>query len=399
MTQSYHMENFFHRHAYLIEHTDASVTRALMNEIDWSHRLIGIKGPRGVGKTTFLLQYIKLNFNPQFQRCLYINMSSFYFQGCSLVKFAEEFVKRGGKVLVIDQIYKQEGWCDMICECYHKFPQLQIIYSTTTVERPNSEQHEINQISKCYYLHGFSLREYINQQIRENLPRVSMEDILYNTEQVQKSILMKVRPWNFLQNYLHHGYYPIYKDSRNFTEQLLKNLNAMLEVDILFIKQIDVKYLTRLKQLLYLLAVNQNVSPNVSNLAQAINTSRATVMNYMNNLEEARLIHQIYKAGSTVPKKPSRILMHNTNLLFGVLNEAPSEQEVMETFFTNSIWRHHTIEACKKPGIFILDKEKKICVCNKNEKRRKDSDLTYVRYHTEVARNNDIPIWMFGFLF
>ena len=393
------MDNFFHRHAYLIEQTDASVPRALMNEIDWSHRLIGIKGPRGVGKTTFLLQYIKLNFNPQFQRCLYINMSSFYFQGCSIIKFAEEFTKRGGKVLVIDQIYKQDGWRDMLCECYHRFPNLHIIYSTTTVENPIYEFHEINQISKIYFLHGFSLREYINQQTKENIPRISIEDILHNTEQTQRNILMKVRPWNFLQNYLHHGYYPIYQDSHNFTEQLLKNLNAMLEVDILFIKQIDVKYLPRLKQLLYLLAVNQQNSPNVSNLAKEIKTSRATVMNYMNNLEEARLVHQIYRVNTNGPKKPARILMHNTNLLYGILSESPTEQEIMETFFVNSIWRHHTVEVNKKPGIFIIDKDKKICVCNKNDKRRKEAGLVYTRYNTEISRNNDIPIWMFGFLY
>ncbi len=392
------MDNFFHRHAYLIEHTDASMPRSLMNEIDWSHRLIGIKGPRGVGKTTFLLQYIKLNFNPQLERCLYINMSSFYFQGCSLVKFAGEFVKRGGKVLVIDQIYKQNGWRDMLCECYHTYPQLHIIYSTTTVEKPFSENHEINKLSKSYILHGFSLREYINLQTHENIPRVTMEDIMFKTEQTQRNILMKVRPWLYLQNYLHHGYYPFYKENLNFTEHLLKNLNAMLEIDVLFIKQIDVKYLSRLKQLLYLLAINQQNTPNVSNLAKEIRTSRATVMNYMNNLEEARLIHQVFKAGTTGPKKPARILLHNTNLLYGVLNDTPSEQEIMETFFINSVWRHHTVEATKKAGIFYVD-NRKICVCNKTDKKRKEQDLFYARYNWEVSHNEEIPLWLFGFLY
>ncbi|HAE23949.1 MAG TPA: AAA family ATPase [Prevotellaceae bacterium] len=392
------MDNFFHRHAYLIEHTDASVPRVLMNEIDWSHRLIGIKGPRGVGKTSFLLQYIKLHFNPQSERCLYISMSSFYFQGCSLVKFAGEFVKRGGRVLVIDQIYKQEGWRDMICECYHTYPQLNIIYSTTTVEQAEAKDHEINTLSKCYFLHGFSLREYINQQTHENLPRVTLEEVLFNTEQVQKNILMKVRPWIYLQNYLHHGYYPFYQESYNFTERLLKNLNAMIEIDILFIKQIDIKYLTRLKQLLYLLTVNQNNSPNVSYLAKEIQTSRATVMNYMNSLEDARLIHQIYKSGANGPKKPARILLHNTNLLYALLNDTPREQDIMETFFTNSVWRHHTVESGQKPGIFIVNNHK-ICVCNKTDKRRKDNDLLYARYNCEVSHNGDIPIWLFGFIF
>ena len=152
------MENFFQRHTYLVEQTDTKLIRSLMNEIDWSHRMIGIKGPRGVGKTTFLLQYAKLNFNPQLERCLYINMDSFYFQGSGIVEFAEEFVKRGGRTLIIDQAYKQTGWRDMLCLCYHKFPQLHIIYNTTTVEKPNMEFHELSQISHDYVLHGFSYR-------------------------------------------------------------------------------------------------------------------------------------------------------------------------------------------------------------------------------------------------
>ena len=393
------MENFFQRHAYLIEHTDTTQTRPLMNEIDWSYRMIGIKGPRGVGKTTFLLQYAKLNFNLSLERCLYINMDSFYFQGRGLVDFAEEFVTRGGRTLIVDQVFKQPGWRDELCECYHRFPTLHIVYSTTTVERPNTELHELNKISKDYVLHGFSFREYINLQTQANLPRYTLEDILYKPEQTQKAILQKVRPWNYLQSYMHHGYYPFYMENHNFTENLLKDINSMLEVDILFIKQIDVKYLPRLKKLLYLLALGSGGSPNVSNLAKEIQTSRATVMNYMNALEEARLIHQVFRASGIAPKKPARILMHNANLLYGILNEAPSDQEVMETFFTNSLWRHHTVEVSKKPGLFVIDKDTKICVCSKTKKNRKEPGMLYARYNTEVGRDNDIPIWLFGFLY
>ena len=110
------MENFFQRHDYLLEHTDLTMTRPLMNEIDWKHRLIGIKGPRGVGKTTFLLQYAKKNYNNSIGRCLYVNINSFYFRGRGLVDFAQEFVKRGGRVLIIDQIFKQNGWREELCD-------------------------------------------------------------------------------------------------------------------------------------------------------------------------------------------------------------------------------------------------------------------------------------------
>lgn len=393
------MENFFQRHAYLIEHTDTTMTRSLMSEIDWSYRLIGILGPRGVGKTTLLLQYAKLNFDVNMERCLYINLNSFYFQGSGIVGFADEFVKRGGRVLIIDQVFKHNGWREELCECFHKFPSLHIIYGTTTVEMPNAEFHELNKISKTYVLHGFSFREYINLQTQANLPHITLDDILERPEQTQKNILMKVRPWNYLQSYLHHGYYPFFMENHNFTENLLRSINTMLEVDILFMKQIDVKYLARIKKLLYLLAIGSGTSPNVSNLAKEIDTSRATVMNYMNNLEEARLIHQIYRGSGSAPKKPARILMHNTNLLYGILSESPSEQEIMETFFVNSVWRHHTVEISKKPGFFIIDNSKQICVCNKIKKKRKETEIFYARYNQEVGRENDLPLWLFGFLY
>lgn len=394
------MENFFQRHAYLLEHTDLTMTRPLMNEIDWKHRLIGIKGPRGVGKTTFLLQYAKKNYNNSIGRCLYVNMNSFYFRGRGLVDFAQEFVKRGGRVLIIDQIFKQNGWREELCECYRELPMLQIIFATTTLEETGTENDELSTIAKFYYLHGFSFREYINLQAGLDIPRFTFDEILHHTEEVQRTILMRVRPWIYLQSYLHHGYYPIYIEDHNFTETLLKTINAMIEVDILFTKQIDVKYVSRLKKLLYLMVTSGNESPNVSNLAQEINTSRATVMNYMNSLEEARLIHQIYKQASDGPKKPTRILTHNTNILYAVLSGSPSDQEVMETFFTNSVWRHHRVETTRKSNIFIIDDDIQICVCDKVSKKRLRLDnLYYARYNTEISRDGDIPLWMFGFLY
>ena len=173
----------------------------------------------------------------------------------------------------------------------------------------------------------------------------------------------------------------------------------MLAVDILFIKQIDVKSLPRLKKLLYLLAFGEGGTPNVSNLAEEIGTSRATVMNYMKNLEEARLIHQIYRTDGLSPKKPARVLLHNTNLLYSILSGIPTDQEVMETFFINRIWRHHTVGISKKLGMFIVVGDKQICVCDKNKKKRKENGIYYARYNAEVGRDNDIPIWMFGFLY
>lgn len=296
------METFFQTHAYLIEQTNAPVRRALMDSIDWNYRMIGIKGPRGVGKTTFLLQYAKENFEPGMRQCLYVNMNSFYFQGRGLVDFADEFYRCGGQVLLVDQAFKLPEWRRQLCECYHKFPRLRIVYTTSSVENASERDDELSSISRCYVLHGFSFREFLNLQTGNSFRTYSLDEVLHEHEYILKSILPKVRPWQYFHDYLHHGYYPFFLENRNFTEMLLKAMNMMIEVDILFIKQIELKYLSRIKKLLYLLASDGAASPNVSSLATAIGTSRATVMNYLKNLEEARLINMIYREGEAFPK-------------------------------------------------------------------------------------------------
>ena len=278
------METFFQSHAYLVEHTNSPIRRGLMDTIDWSYRLIGIRGSRGVGRTQFLLTYAKENFDPRLRQCLYANMNSFYFQGRKLVDFAAEFIKLGGQVLLIDQAFKLPNWREQIIECYNRFPYLRIVYSTTSVRGGDNDHTELNTLAQQYWLHGFSFREFINLRTGENFRAYTLKELLEDHKSILKSILPKVRPWEYFQQYLHHGYYPFFLESSNFTEPLLRAMNTMIDIDILFIKQIELKYLERIKKLLYLLAVSDTTAPNVSRLAEEIGTSRATVMNYLKYL-------------------------------------------------------------------------------------------------------------------
>ena len=165
------MESFYRTHAYLVEHTNAPVRRDLMDEIDWSDRLIGIKGTRGVGKTTFLLQYAKEKFGTD-RSCLFINMNKFYFSGHSLVDFANEFQKRGGKVLLIDQVFKHPEWSKELRMCYDRFPSLKIVFTGSSVMRLKEENHILGGITKVYYLRGLSFREFLNLQSGNNFPLI-----------------------------------------------------------------------------------------------------------------------------------------------------------------------------------------------------------------------------------
>ena len=394
------MDAFFRTHTYLVEHVYAPVRRRLMDEIDWTDRMIGIKGTRGVGKTTFLLQYAKERYGATDRQCLYVNMNNFYFQGRGIADFAGEFYRNGGKVLLIDQVFKQPEWSKELRRCYDYYPKLQIVFTGSSVMRLKEENPELNGIVKSYNLRGFSFREYLNLQAGLNLEPYTLDEILLNHEKIIKKILPQVSPRKFFKDYIHHGFYPFFLEHRNFSENLLKTMNMMTEVDILLIKQIELKYLTKIKKLFYLLALDGPQAPNISNLAKDINTSRATVMNYIKNLADTRLINIVYPVGQQYPKKPAKVMLQNSNLIYAIYPIQLNQQQLMETFFVNALWEDCKVSQGNKDGNYIVNNNKKFKVCDaENAKIRISSDTTYVRYNTEVGKGNCIPLWLMGFLY
>ena len=392
------METFYRTHSYLVEHTNAPVRRDLMDEIDWNDRLIGIKGTRGVGKTTFLLQYAKEKFGTD-HSCLFINMNNFYFSKYTLVEFAAEFVKRGGKVLLIDQVFKYPEWSHDLRACYEMFPTLKIIFTGSSVMRLKEENPELSGIAKVYYLRGFSFREYLNLQSGNCFRAYTLQEILENHEQIAKTILRNVKPLDYFQDYLHHGFYPFFLEKRNFSENLLKTMNMMIEVDILLIKQIELKYLSKIKKLLYLLAVDGPVTPNVSQLATEIQTSRATVMNYIKYLADARLINMVYPKGEEFPKKPSKLMMHNTNLMYSIYPVKVEEQDVLDTFFMNTLYKDHKLYKGDKGTSFMVDNGLHFRICAEGCKFKNNPNVYYALHKLELGHGNMIPLWLFGFLY
>ncbi len=395
------MEVFFRTHRYLVEHTNAPVRRILMDEIDWNDRMIGIKGTRGVGKTTFLLQYAKENFDVNDHQCLYLNMNNFYFQGRGIADFAGEFYRKGGRVLLIDQVFKQPNWSLELRKCYDEYPNLKIVFTGSSVMRLKDENPELNGIVKSYNLRGFSFREFLNLQTGNNFKPYTLDEILNGHERIIKQILPKVSPGKYFSDYVHHGFYPFFQEHRNYSENLLKTMNMMTEVDILLIKQIELKYLTKIKKLFYQLAIDGPKAPNISQLANDIETSRATVMNYIKYLADARLINIIYPVGHDFPQKPSKVMLHNSNLMFAIYPIRIDLQDTMETFFVNSLWKDHTVNQGSRDIHYTVDDKMKFRVCDAacHGKIRYTPDTIYARYNTEIGKGNQIPLWLLGFLY
>ncbi len=392
------MESFFRTHTYLVEHTKAPVRRQLMDEVNWDDRLIGIKGTRGVGKTTFLLQYARERFRHD-RACLYVNLNNFYFTVHTVVELAEEFRAKGGKVLLLDQVFKYPDWSHDLKVCYERFPDLKIVFTGSSVISLDEENPDLHGIVKSYNLRGFSFREFLNLQTGAQYAPIKLPELLENHEELAREVVRDTDPLEIFQDYLHHGFYPFYLEKRNYSENLLKTMNMMIEMDILFIKQIDLKYLSRIKKLLYLLAVEEGHSPNVSRLAEEIGTSRATVMNYIKYLYDARLINLLYPQGQNFPKKPSEILLHNSNLIHCIKQPHIDEQEVNETFFMNTMMKDHWVNRGDKTCTFLVDNELRFKLTSEVRNPGRASDCIQVARNCSIGGTHFVPLWLFGFLY
>ena len=391
------MESFKEAHINLLRNSKSIIRRELVDEIDWSKRLIGIKGFRGVGKTSFLLDYLRENY-PDPKDGLYINLNSFYFTGRRLTTFADEYHKRGGKVLFIDQIHKYPGWAKVLVQIYNEIPDLKIVFTASPVLRVFDGNPELHDIVSLYHLVGLSYREYLNYYTKENFPRYTLEELVNNHMEIATQIVEKVKPLAYFEEYLKSGYYPYFLDHKSyFADDLLKHVNLALEIDVTYLNQIELKYLPRLRKLLSLIANEVPFTPNVSKLSNEIQTSRATVMNYLRYLQNARLINMLYYNGDEDQlKKPSKIYLHNTNLLYTVAPENIENENVRHTFFYNQVSYKNTVKSSVECDFCVGEKYE--FVVGGKYLMPKDEGYAAVD-RIEVGEGNRIPLWLFGFLY
>lgn len=391
------MDFFQNNHKSLVDSTKSTIKRELVKNIDWSQRLIAIKGFRGVGKTTFLLDYIRENYKDN-NSALYINLNNFYFTKRRILSFADEFVKRGGKVLLLDQIQKYPEWSSELRKCYDEIPELQIIFTSSPVLRIIDGNPDLNGIASVNHLEGLSFREYLNYMTGNTLRYYTLEEIISNHTKIAQEIVAKVRPLAYFDEYLKTGYFPYFMDDPNFyVNGLLKHINLALEIDVPYINQIELKYLSKLRKLLQIIASETPFTPNVSKLANSVQTSRATIMNYLNYLKNAKLIQLLYANGDEDQmKKPYKVYMHNTNLQFAIAPNNIENDNLRQTFFYNQVGYQHKITGSPKADFYVDGKYPFVVGGRKLEP---DADIYAASDVIEVGEGNKIPLWLFGFLY
>lgn len=394
------METLIHSYNRLIETGSKTIKRELSEQIDWEHRLIAIKGSRGVGKTTFLLDHAKEFYKDDIS-CLYINLNNLLFADRSLFSFVEEFYAGGGKTLLLDQIHKYPLWAEDLDKCYNTFTDLKIVFTASSILKIKTNKIIKNSV-KVYYLKGLSFREFLNSKTGNSFPTYTLKEIIENHEEISR-VISACKPLDYFDDYLQFGYYPFYLEARSFNDSMLKLINLTLEFDIPFLNQIELKYLLKMKKLLYRISCNVPLQPNVSKLSNEIETSRATVMNYLRYLKDARLIYLLTQKGesSERTKKPNKVYMHNTNLLYAISEQNTNKQVLCETFFYNQVNTFHTMNDASE-GKFTVDNTYcfDISVDDIENEFNTSKENNFVAKHMiNIGDEKTIPIWLFGFLY
>lgn len=408
------LDPFFKIYDYLVANSNPPIRRKLMDEINWSDRLIAIKGGRGIGKTDFLLARAKeveaadqaaweqqqmraRRKKPCPRTCLYINLNNFFFTEHSLVEFAGKFVRQGGRTLFIDQTFEYPNWSRELRRCHDRYKELHIVFVASPVMRLIEDNRDLAPIVKMYNLRGYSFREYLMLRTGIKLEPITLETIMRNHASYARTLCEQINPLDYFEDYLHEGYFPSFMEKKNFVADVLKQMNMMLEVDVLLIKQIEVSNLPKMRRLLQIMLETTPCPLNISSISDAIACSRATTMNYIKYLKDARLLNLLYMEGKSYPMKPVRVYMQNTNVAYMCVGREFDMQDIYETYFYNMVHVYHKINATERNAMFVLDGKYYFDV--KAEAPERGCIRPTAVGGIQTGLGNEIPMWLFGFLY
>ncbi|WP_288369720.1 AAA family ATPase [uncultured Algoriphagus sp.] len=386
----------------LIGRTSLSFERYLKDKIAWDEKLIGIKGARGTGKTTLILQYLKRKKDEGFQ-VTYFSLDELFFLENSLVETAKAFYQNGGKILALDEVHKYPGWSREIKNLHDRYSDLQIIFSGSSIIDISKVEGDISRRAIIYELHGLSFREYLLFKKNLVLPLLSLEQIVSSTNDLRSFFPNDFKPISFFKEYLVTGYFPFSgKNEDLYFQKLRQMIRTIVEYDMAEIKGFDIRNGKKLLQLLYIVAQQVPFKPNLSSLASKTSIHRNSLSLYLQYLAEARLLELLYPEGISVStlQKPEKIFINNTNYLFALAEKSPEIGSVREIFFQSQIKVNHQINYSKTVD-FLVDKSFHFEIGGKNKSRKQliSEDHFLVKDDLEYPVGQNIPLWVFGFLY
>ena len=363
--------------------------------IKWEGRAFGLVGPRGVGKSYMLLQYIKKNLDPK--DTLYISADNIYFSEHRLVDLADTFVKMGGKHLFIDEIHKYDGWSRELKQIIDDFGELQIVISGSSILDIYKGMADLSRRVPIYQMQGLSFREYLHLFHNITAPTFSLEEILEGKAEIPGV----VHPLPLFQSYLRNGYYP-YGMDQEFEIKLLQVINQTMEVDIPQYINTNVAVGRRLKSLLMVIARSVPFKPVLTKIAQVTGISRNDISDYMIYIEKAGMISQLRDktGGIRGLGKIEKVYLDNTNLIYALAPDNAQIGNVRETFFMNQTRVLHDVISSTSSDFEIDGKTFEVGGRKKGQKQIENVTEGYiVKDDIETGFANIIPLWAFGLMY
>ncbi len=386
-----------------IRETPDQFSRFLMEKINWDARLIGIDGARGAGKTTLLLQYLKKSHGFA-EEAIYLALDDIYFAENSLLEFAEEFEKEGGRFLFLDEVHKYKDWSRDLKLIYDHHQSLRVIFTSSSALEVYKGSHDLSRRLSLYHLPGLSLREYALLKYNLHMPVLSLESLLRDHREISLDLTQSVKPIKLWKEYRETGYYPFFiENPASYHESLRSILNVVLENDLPAIYQIDFRSVLNLKKLLSIIARLVPYKPNISNLSRQIGVTWETLLRYLFYLDKAQIVKWLGKDahGINYLNKPDKLYLQNTNLLYALAEGELNTGNIRETYFFNQMDVGHAVSYSEK-GDFRVDGKYIFEVGGKGKTTKQISGLKHayvVQDDIETGAAGKIPLWLFGLLY
>ncbi len=383
-------------------HVSLDIQRYLVDKIDFNNRLIAIKGARGTGKTTLILQLAKLHL--PLSTTLYVSLDHIYFFDNKLYELAKQFVQFGGTHLLLDEVHKYPNWSRELKLIYDNFPELHVIFSSSSLLEIYKSEADLSRRAISYELKELSFREFLIFETGNEFPAYSLSTILENHNLIATELFHKIKPLPLFEKYLKTGVYPYYKENEDFYIQKLQNtINLIIEIDVNAVEDVHFDTLVKLKKLLMAIASSAPFTPNITKLSEKIGVSRNMLVQCIKILRRTGLVNELYKdnKGIGVLTKPEKLYLNNTNLMYALAKENTNIGNVRETFFFNQLKDLHEINLSDTTD-FIVDKtfSFEIGGKSKTKKQIKDLENAYIaKDGIEIGFGNSIPVWLFGFLY
>jgi uncharacterized protein len=375
--------------------------RYLLSRMNLNQRFISVRGARGTGKTTMLLQ---IGASQSEKKILYLALDDLFFTQNSLYSLAERFSRTGGELLLLDEVHKYPNWSRELKLIYDDIPDLQVIFTSSSLLDIFKGESDLSRRVSSYNLHEMSFREYLEFQHGIKFPVVSFEKLVTDNEKIALQYTNNFKPFQYFEDYLRHGAYPFYSgDEFDYHQKLLNTVNLVLDIDLPAVEGIEYSHVAKFKKLLFVLSENVPFTPNISKLSERINLNRNTLVQAIQMLENAELLHTLYKKTRSVSvlNKPDKIWLHNTNLSFAISNSEPDKGNLRESFFLSQVFVDHNA-ALPGNGDFLINEKYLFEVGGKNKTSKQiagHENAFLVKDDIEIGTDKSIPLWLVGFLY